>query len=140
MTKLTHNFVEFIPDTLDDGVIYVSIAHATAVHRCCCGCGREVVTPLSPTDWKLIFDGETVSLYPSLGNRNFTCRSHYWITRNCIEWAEDWSDWRIAAAEEKDRKLTEKFYGTLVSEDSGEADHESAKGRDGFWSRFWRRR
>jgi len=100
--KLNHKFVEFIPEVLDDGILYVSIAHGTAVHRCCCACGREVVTPLTPTDWKLIFDGETVSLYPSIGNWNFPCRSHYWITRNHVEWAEDWSDWRIAAAEEKD--------------------------------------
>jgi len=34
-----------------------------------------VVTPLSPTGWSLIFDGETVSLYPSIGNWNFPCRS-----------------------------------------------------------------
>jgi Family of unknown function (DUF6527) len=33
---------------------------------CCCGCGEKVVTPLRPTDWKLIFDGKTISLDPSL--------------------------------------------------------------------------
>ena len=140
MTKLNHKFVEFIPDTLDDGTLHVSITHGTAVHRCCCGCGREVVTPLTPTDWKLIFDGETVSLYPSIGNWNLPCRSHYWITRNRVEWAEDWSDWRIAATEEKDRKLKVKFYGNLVTEDFGESTGESVKTRDGFWSRFWRGR
>jgi hypothetical protein len=85
--KLTHKFVEFIPDTLDDGILYVSIAFGTVAHRCCCGCKREVVTPLTPTDWKLTFDGETVSLRPSIGNWNFPCRSHYWITKNRIEWA-----------------------------------------------------
>ena len=138
MTKLTHKFVELMPDTLDDGVLYVSIAHGTAAHRCCCGCGCEVVTPLTPTDWKLIFDGETVSLYPSIGNWNFPCRSHYWITRNRVEWAEDWSDWRIAAAEEKDRKLKEKFYGSLETEDTSDTTDEVTKVRDGFWSRFWR--
>src|SRR5437899_984797 len=91
VTKLRHKFVEFVPDTLEAGVLYVSVAHGTAVHRCCCGCGREVVTPLTPTDWKVIFDGDTVSLYPSIGNWNFPCRSHYWITHNRVEWAEDWS-------------------------------------------------
>ena len=53
---LRHEFVEFIPDKLVDGVIYVSIPYATVAHKCCCGCGMEVVTPLSPTDWELIFD------------------------------------------------------------------------------------
>ena len=63
--SLAHEFVEFIPDVLEEGKIYVSIEHSTVVHRCCCGCGKEVVTPLSPTDWKLIFNGKTISLDPS---------------------------------------------------------------------------
>jgi hypothetical protein len=56
---LTHEFVEFIPDhhQLQDGIVYVSIQYATAVHKCCCGCGEEVVTPLSPTSWQMTFDG-----------------------------------------------------------------------------------
>lgn len=137
MAKLNHKFVEIIPDVLADGVLYISIAHATAVHRCCCGCAREVVTPLTPTDWKLIFDGETVCLYPSIGNWNFPCRSHYWITRNCIEWAEDWSDWRIAAAEEKDRRQKERQYGCLEADDSDELSNKTDKTRDGFWSKLW---
>jgi hypothetical protein len=48
--------------------IYISIRFATVGHKCCCGCGREVITPLSPTDWSLTSDGETVSLHPSIGN------------------------------------------------------------------------
>ncbi|HBJ87365.1 MAG TPA: hypothetical protein DDZ88_26610 [Verrucomicrobiales bacterium] len=138
MKKLNHKFVEFIPEVLDDGILYVSVVHGTAVHRCCCECGREVVTPLTPTDWKLIFDGETVSLYPSIGNWNFPCRSHYWITRNRVEWAEDWSDWRIAEAEEKDLRQKKKFYDSLEAEGSAGIDDEKAKTRKGIWSRFWK--
>jgi hypothetical protein len=137
VTKLNHKFVEHIPDTLDEGVLYVSIAHGTAVHRCCCGCGREVVTPLAPTDWKLIFDGETVSLYPSIGNWNFPCRSHYWITRNRVEWAEDWNDWRIAAAEEKDRRKKVEFYSALERGELDGTSEANAEARGGFWSRLW---
>ncbi len=44
---LKHEFVEFIPDVIEEGKIFVSIKYATAVHKCCCGCGKEVVTPLS---------------------------------------------------------------------------------------------
>ena len=139
MTKLAHKFVEFIPDTLDDGVLYVSLAYGTAAHRCCCGCGREVVTPLTPTDWKLIFDGETVSLFPSIGNWDFPCRSHYWIRHNRVEWAADWSDWQVEAATAKDRMLKDSFYGRIESEDSDEAAAEKAEVRGGFWARFWRR-
>jgi Family of unknown function (DUF6527) len=56
--RLAHEFVDHIPDVLDPGVLYVSMKYATAAHRCCCGCGLEVVTPFTPTDWKLTFDGE----------------------------------------------------------------------------------
>lgn len=82
MKKFTHRFVEFMPEPLEPDVIYVSIRFALVSHLCACGCGEEVVTPLSPEDWQLIFNGETVSLYPSIGNWNFRCRSHYWIDQN----------------------------------------------------------
>jgi hypothetical protein len=75
---------------MEDGVIYVSVDYATAIHKCCCGCGNEVVTPLSPTDWELTFDGKTISLNPSIGNWNFRCQSHYWITKNTVEWCPKW--------------------------------------------------
>jgi hypothetical protein len=36
--------------------LYVSLEYATAIHACACGCGNEVVTPLSPNGWKLTFE------------------------------------------------------------------------------------
>lgn len=85
---LEYKFVEFIPENKDiqDGYVYISLEYATIVHKCCCGCKKEVVTPLSPSDWKLIFDGESISLYPSIGNWNFKCRSHYLIRNNRVIW------------------------------------------------------
>jgi hypothetical protein len=109
---LRHEFVEFIPDTIEEGKIYVSIEYATAVHKCACGCDKEVVTPLSPTDWKLIFDGKTVSLDPSIGNWGFMCRSHYWVRNDRAVWAEDWSQARIDAKRAHDRRAKDKYYGT----------------------------
>src|SRR5439155_2934574 len=94
-TTLTHEFVEYIPQDLKDATVYVSIPFATAAHRCCCGCGKEVVTPISPTDWQLTFDGETISLEPSIGNWSFECQSHYWIKRNKVKWARRWSQREI---------------------------------------------
>src|SRR5262245_54069897 len=96
--KLSHIFVKSVPDALEEVVVYVSVEHATVIHKCCCGCGEEIVTPLSPTDWQLTFDGKTVSLYPSIGNWNYACRSHYWIKRNTVQWAEDWSQEKIESA------------------------------------------
>lgn len=110
MTALKHQFVRFIPDDLDDGTIYISVTFATVAHRCCCGCGKEVVTPLSPRDWKLTFDGETVSLVPSIGNWSFPCQSHYWIVQNSVRWAEQWSQEEIAAGRTYDAHNNRHHY------------------------------
>lgn len=100
---LAPRFVESIPETLDRDVLYVSMTFATAMHLCACGCGREVVTPLSSTDWKLWFDGEHVTLYPSVGNWSFPCRSHYWIRKNGIHWAASMSETAIRDLRALDR-------------------------------------
>ena len=126
----THEFVEFIPDTIEEGKIYVSIAYATTVHKCACGCGKEVVTPLSPTDWKLVFDGETVSLDPSVGNWSFPCRSHYWVSNDRAMWAEDWSQARIDANRAHDRRAKDKYYGV------GERETLAAAPQKASW---WRK-
>jgi len=44
--NITHKFVEFIPEKIEEGVLYISIQYCTAIHNCVCGCGNEVVTPL----------------------------------------------------------------------------------------------
>ena len=113
MKTMKHKFVEFIPSNLDDNILYISIEYATATHKCCCGCGNEVVTPITPTDWKLIFDGETISLHPSIGNWNFQCRSHYWIKSNEIKWADEWSDFEISTGRLTDRKNKTKHFKEL---------------------------
>lgn len=84
-------FVEAMPATLDDGVLYVSMLFNTVVHKCCCGCGARVVTPLSPVEWRLEYDGCAVSLYPSIGNHQYRCKSHYWIRQNRVEWSDVWT-------------------------------------------------
>ena len=113
MKILKHEFVEYIPESIEDGIIYISIAYKTAVHNCICGCGNKVVTRLSPTNWKLTFDGDSISLYPSIGNWNFACKSHYWITNNIINYARLWSDDEIEygrkiSAEEEEQYLKRK--------------------------------
>ncbi len=109
--SLVHRFVETVPEILDEGVLYISISYTTVAHLCCCGCGQEVITPLSSTDWELIFNGETVSLYPSIGNWSFSCRSHYWVKRNKVEWAGDMSLQKIEEGRMCDRIAKEKHYG-----------------------------
>lgn len=102
MTRLEHQFVDSAPPILEPGVMYVSIRHRTVLHLCACGCGHEVVTPLAPHRWKLTYDGETITIRPSVGNSALPCRSHYFITRNRIDWRRNMTDAGIAWARARD--------------------------------------
>ena len=104
MKILKHKFVEQIPEEPEEGVLYVSIPFETVIHKCCCGCGNEVVTPLSPTDWSLTFDGETITLNPSIGNWNFKCKSHYFIRKNRVEWSRSYTKKEIEKVKKIDLK------------------------------------
>lgn len=84
---IRHKFVDFIPDSIEEGVLYISAPYATATHRCACGCGEIVVTPIRSTHWTFIWDGETVTMRPSIGNWSLPCQSHYFIEENRIVWA-----------------------------------------------------
>lgn len=127
---LQHKFVEFIPDRIEDGILYISIQYCTAIHKCVCGCGNEVVTPLSPTDWKLTFDGKTVSLYPSIGNWNFDCQSHYWIKKSKVEHANSWTEKEIKLGREDDNQAKGEFYS------NGQRSKTKESPKIGFWKRL----
>lgn len=109
---IKHRFVDFIPDVLEDGVLYITLEYCTAIHKCVCGCGNEVVTPISPSDWQLTFDGKSVSLRPSIGNWNFDCRSHYFITNNRIRLSREWTSTKIDSGRKEDMKRKKKYYKT----------------------------
>ncbi|MFI8877877.1 DUF6527 family protein [Streptomyces sp. NPDC055243] len=96
--RIAHVFVDCFPEQLDQGVVYISIRYALVTHLCCCGCGYEVVTPLAPREWKLTFDGISISLHPSIGNWSFPCKSHYWIRNNTVAWARQWTEKEISAS------------------------------------------
>lgn len=109
--KIAFQFVEFIPAERASNTLYISTEYATAVHDCLCGCGTKVVTPLHPTGWTLSFDGETVSLNPSIGNWGYPCRSHYVIDRSRIKWAADMSEQAIEHGRRHDHALRGRHFG-----------------------------
>jgi hypothetical protein len=111
LNRITHQFVDIVPDHLDEGVVYVCIPYETVVHRCCCGCGNEVVTPLNPLQWSVTFNGETVSLSPSIGNWSFPCRSHYWIRAGEVRVARLFTNTEIAQLRTEDRQALLDRYG-----------------------------
>ena len=123
---LEHRFVERFPDELEPGVLYVSIEYASVAHSCCCGCGEEVVTPLTPTDWKITYDGETVTLQPSVGSWTLPCRSHYVIRRNRVFEAPPWSDEDVAAERRRDREAKACYFNQQAP-NFGAVGHQSPK-------------
>ena len=114
--KIEHEFVDFVPRELREHTLYISIEFATATHKCFCGCGSEVVTPLSPVGWQLIFDGETVSLSPSVGSWSLRCKSHYWIRRNVVQSAGEMSPEEIAEVRRRDDRDRLRHYDGTAAE------------------------
>ena len=104
-------FVHYMPKELNQGVLYISMEYSLVMHLCACGCGEKVATPLSPEDWKLYYDGEAISLSPSIGNWDFSCMSHYWIRRNKTIFIEKIND------ENKVNKLVKQkeYYNPIFS-------------------------
>ena len=117
-TVVAHEFVEFIPEELQGGTLYISMAYSTVAHACFCGCGKKVVTPLSPTDWNLIYDGRSITLNPSIGNWNLECSSHYWIRRSKVIWAPQWSQEEIDAGRLHDRLEKKRYYKSATPRDT----------------------
>jgi hypothetical protein len=103
-SDLRPEFVEFIPERLKEGCLFISKRYRTASHLCCCGCGTEVVTPINPTKWHLTEHADgTVSLLPSIGNWSFPCKSHYFVSKNRIQWAAAFSPAQIAVVQSLDQ-------------------------------------
>ena len=94
--KLRLQLTETIPENIEEGVLYVSLTYWTTAHKCGCGCGQKVVLRLSPKHWAITLNGDSVSMYPSVGNWQLPCRSHYWIEEGRILQARRWSDAEIA--------------------------------------------
>ncbi|WP_431246914.1 DUF6527 family protein [Leifsonia xyli] len=134
--RLEPVFVELIPRELQSGKLYISMEYTTTAHLCASGCGRKVVLPLSPAQWQLYFDGEAVSLSPSIGNWDLPCQAHYWIRRNKIHWAARWDNKRIEARRSSDARDLDDFYEQR--EASPQAANESTTARrKSFWQRLF---
>jgi len=128
---MSPKFVEFIPDQLENNIIYISNEYGTASHLCACGCGLEVVTPISPVDWKISYEQGVISLFPSIGNWDYPCKSHYWIRNNKVIWAESWSEESIELARKNDQDSTNAYY------DRDEKSISSQRSKKKWWQ-FWK--
>lgn len=131
---IRHEFVQSFPSPMENGVLYISVQYKSMGHLCCCGCGKKVITPLSPTGWRMTFDGKSVSIAPSIGSWNLDCRSHYWIVSNQVEWAGSFSDEMIEEVFARDRDDKRRYYSEQVTSgrDAGEVKKPSRPTRRGI--------
>jgi Family of unknown function (DUF6527) len=121
VTEIRPQYVELMPKVIEEGVLYISRKYATAVHKCCCGCGEKVVTPLKPTEWSLSVNYGAVTLRPSIGNWSFACRSHYWIRNNRVVWTGDMSQRDIERNRRRDMAAKREYFA-LINARSGRHD------------------
>jgi Family of unknown function (DUF6527) len=102
-----------MPTKLEPGILYVAGEFGAAAHLCACGCGVIVRTPLDPTEWSLTETKDGPSLYPSIGNWQEPCQSHYWIERGQVRWAEKWTSGQIEAGRRREQERRAEYYEAL---------------------------
>jgi hypothetical protein len=106
--------VRYIPEVIEEGIVYVSLEFNTMSHKCACGCAKEVITPISPGGWSFTYDGKTISISPSIGNFSFPCRAHYFINKSSVVWARNYDKNQIEKARNMDEKQRRTFYDRQV--------------------------
>jgi hypothetical protein len=102
-----------MPKELEAGVLYVSEEFGAVAHLCPCGCGSKVRTPLGPTEWSLKITNHGPSLFPSIGNWQLPCKSHYWIKNGKIIWAGTWTPKQIATGRHNEEERRHAYYESL---------------------------
>jgi len=103
--------VQYMPKELKPGVLYVSEEFGTAAHLCPCGCGSKIRTPIGPTEWSIKVTDSGPTLYPSVGNWQQACQSHYWIWHGSIRWADQWTPEQIAQGRSREQEKRHAYYG-----------------------------
>lgn len=126
--------VEYMPQVFQPGVLYYAEEFGAAAHLCPCGCGHKVQTPVGASDYTLRVDGEGPTLFPSIGNWQRPCQSHYWIRSGGIVWDEPWSPERIAAGRAAEAARDRAHFEARRRTHDGPIDRT----RGGSLERLWR--
>lgn len=105
--------VHYLPKELEEGFLYVSEEFGVSGHLCPCGCKNKIITPLDPTEWSFKEVNGKPTLFPSIGNWQLPCKSHYWITDGVIEWSYQWSEEQIIEGREAEEEKRKSYYSNL---------------------------
>ena len=105
--------VKYIPKDFELGKLYFSKKYGVAGHLCPCGCGNRIITPIDETEWSITIKKGRPTLYPSIGNWQLSCKSHYWITNGEIKWSYKWTDEQIMAGQQAEEERKKSYYNNL---------------------------
>lgn len=119
LQRIELRHVQFIPQDLEPGVLYVSRKYGAAVHLCACGCGLKVSTPLRPTEWSLSDTDSRATLHPSVGNWQQPCRSHYWISGGRIIWCQQWTQEQVATGRAMESQRRQAYFESRAPNSAG---------------------
>lgn len=125
--KLSHiklQRVEYMPKQLEPGILYMSERFGAVAHLCACGCGVKIRTPLGPTEWAFKENPSGPSLWPSVGNWQQVCKSHYIIDGGDIIWCGTWTPEQIIAGRRAEEAKRKTYYDAMYA-------------KRGLMYRFW---
>ncbi len=105
--------VHYLPKELEEGILYVSKEFGVAGHLCPCGCKNKIITPIDPAEWSFKEVNNKPTLYPSIGNWQIPCKSHYWIIDGIIEWSYQWSEEQIIKGRIAEEEKRKSYYDKL---------------------------
>lgn len=75
----------YIPEIIQNGILYWSKKYEVLIHNCACGCGFKTIIPVHTelTGWSVEDHGDTVTIRPSILNP--ICKAHYYINKNEVQ-------------------------------------------------------
>jgi uncharacterized protein DUF6527 len=126
LTEIKLLRVHYVPKTLEPGILYVSEEFGAALHLCACGCGLKVSTPIGPTDWTFEETLAGATLFPSVGNWQQPCKSHYFIRDGSVIWLDAWTPQQITAGRRAKERRDEAYFEARAPQ------------RGSLLPRFWR--
>lgn len=102
--------VEFMPAQLEPGILYASKKYRTTAHLCACGCGEKVRIQLGDLGWRLTEGRSGPTLFPSIGNWQKPCRSHYYIRDGRVLWQCDWTDEEVLEGRQAEEMRRDGYF------------------------------
>jgi hypothetical protein len=109
MLKIDTTFIDSLSSISDakELMLYISLKNKVIFHKCPCGCGKEIYMPLGEDEWELIYNGKT-TLYPSIGNYNLDCETHYYIVEDSVVPVDTHTKILFKKRNKRDKKILKK--------------------------------